>query len=412
MGKNAGLLLITCFVFATYVSAQEIRDGDALKMFLDCHDNISVDYIKTELAFVNYVSDRLDADIHILMTSQATAGGTKYSIDFIGLQKFEGKNETLEYVSNKTETEDEKRSGLLNTLKTGMVYYIAQTPLRNNIRVEYEEQGLAQKDTKDKWNNWVFTLKTSGDIEGDNTTNLSSIAGYVYADRITEGWKITNALGAKQSVNRYNVDGNEIVSMKNSSYLDSLVVKSLTNHWSVGGYFNYAQTTYENKKYSFKLAPAIEYNILPYREYNRKNITFLYRINWNNIEYYEETIYDKLSETLWSESLAVSASITQPWGSLYSTLEGSHYFHDINKQRLSLDSGIEVRIFKGFSLAVDGSYSIIHDQLALTKGEATTEEVLLTQKELETTYDYDLSVSINYMFGSIYSDVVNPRFSD
>jgi len=46
----------------------------------------------------------------------------------------------------------------------------------------------------------------------------------------------------------------------------------------------------------------------------------------------------------------------------------------------------------------------------LRRGEATTEEVLVRQRQLATGYQYFYSFGISYTFGSIYSPAVNPRF--
>jgi hypothetical protein len=40
----------------------------------------------------------------------------------------------------------------------------------------------------------------------------------------------------------------------------------------------------------------------------------------------------------------------------------------------------------------------------------TNEEILVRQLELATGYQYEFSVGISYSFGSIYNNVVNPRF--
>lgn len=57
-----------------------------------------------------------------------------------------------------------------------------------------------------------------------------------------------------------------------------------------------------------------------------------------------------------------------------------------------------------------GLVSTIHDQLSLPKERATQEEILLRRRELETQYSYFSSIGFRYTFGSIYSNVVNPRF--
>jgi hypothetical protein len=38
------------------------------------------------------------------------------------------------------------------------------------------------------------------------------------------------------------------------------------------------------------------------------------------------------------------------------------------------------------------------------------EEVLLQRRQLETGYSYFFSVGLSYTFGSIFTNVVNPRF--
>jgi hypothetical protein len=91
-------------------------------------------------------------------------------------------------------------------------------------------------------------------------------------------------------------------------------------------------------------------------------------------------------------------------------LEGAHYFHDFSKNHVDLYSSINLRLWKGLTFDVFGSYSMIHDQLSLPKGGATFEEVLLSRKMLETNYSYYFSIGLSYSFGSIYSNVVNPRF--
>jgi hypothetical protein len=51
------------------------------------------------------------------------------------------------------------------------------------------------------------------------------------------------------------------------------------------------------------------------------------------------------------------------------------------------------------------------DLLSLAKGSLTREEVLLRQSQLATTYRAFLYAGINYTFGSVLNNVVNPRFT-
>lgn len=41
---------------------------------------------------------------------------------------------------------------------------------------------------------------------------------------------------------------------------------------------------------------------------------------------------------------------------------------------------------------------------------ASTEEILVRQRELATGYQYEVGFGVSYSFGSIFNNVVNPRF--
>src|SRR5688572_22995017 len=77
----------------------------AIRVFLDCNYSCDESYIKQEITFVDYMRDRRDADVHILLTTQETGGGgTEYTIKFIGLARFNGIEQTLKHVSTATAT--------------------------------------------------------------------------------------------------------------------------------------------------------------------------------------------------------------------------------------------------------------------------------------------------------------------
>jgi len=50
--------------------------------------------------------------------------------------------------------------------------------------------------------------------------------------------------------------------------------------------------------------------------------------------------------------------------------------------------------------------------LSLVKGGASREEILLKRKELATQFRYFTYFGLSYTFGSIYNNVVNPRFGN
>lgn len=67
----------------------------APKVFIDCR-RCDIDYIRTEITFMNYVWDRREADIHVLITTQSTgSGGIEYTMAFIGQHAYEDYRNTL-----------------------------------------------------------------------------------------------------------------------------------------------------------------------------------------------------------------------------------------------------------------------------------------------------------------------------
>ena len=101
---------------------------------------------------------------------------------------------------------------------------------------------------------------------------------------------------------------------------------------------------------------------------------------------------------------------TRRWGTVDLSVTGSHYLHDLSKNRLTLSGSATLRIVAGLSLNVGGWYELIHDQLSLRKGAATEEERLLRIRELGTGYTYYGWIGLTYTFGSIYNNIVNPIF--
>jgi hypothetical protein len=110
------------------------------------------------------------------------------------------------------------------------------------------------------------------------------------------------------------------------------------------------------------------------------------------------------------ESLEINYEVKQKWGSIDLSVDASHYFHDFSKNRLSFFTSVNVNVVKGLNVYVMGGASLIHDQLSLEKGDASTEEILTRQRQLATNYDYFTRFGISYTFGSMYNNIVNPRF--
>lgn len=383
----------------------------APRVFIDC-DYCDIEYIKTEITFVNYVRDRKEAQVHVLITVQSTgAGGIEYSMAFSGQQEFVGMDDVQKFISNQTQTSDEIRQGQVRVLKMGLMRYVAKTPIGEKVAIVFQEK-VKPTSVIDKWNFWVFSLSARTSMSGQKSTGYDYFSGSASANRVTPEWKIRTSVYTSRSEDRFTYEDQTISSVSRSKSFSGLVVKSLNEHWSVGAYLSASSSTYSNIKFSLQPAPAIEYNVFPYSQSTRRQFSFLYKLNYQMVKYTEETIYNKQSEHLWNESLVITFILKEKWGSISTSLEGAHYFHDFKKNHAALSGEISLRLLKGLSFEAYGSYSMIHDQLSLPKGQASIEQILLRRTILETNYSYYLGVGLSYTFGSIYSNVVNPRFGD
>ena len=381
----------------------------APKVFIDC-GMCDIDHIRTEITFVNYVRDRKEADIHVLVTSMRTgAGGREYTLAFIGQNRFEGFDDTHKYFTESTDTEDEIREGMAKALKVGLMSYVAKTPISSRIRVSYRDV-IQETEAKDKWNYWVFSISGNGRLSGEESYKSKSISGSFNASRVTPDLKISLSLYGSHNKQNFDYDSTSLESTRDSLSLGGLVVKSISDHWSYGAYLDSGSSTYENIKFGLTFQPAVEYNLFPYSQSTRRQLRFLYRIGFNSIRYREETIYDKLQETLWKQTLSVTFDIKEKWGSISTTLSGSHYFHDASFYKLTLFNILNIRVIKGLNFFAFGGGSRIHDQLSLVKGDISLDELLLKRTQLATGYDYFAAVGLSFTFGSIFTNVVNPRF--
>lgn len=111
--------------------------------------------------------------------------------------------------------------------------------------------------------------------------------------------------------------------------------------------------------------PAVEYDLFPYVESTRRQLTLQYSITPVYSDYTDTTIYSKTTETFVRQSLAAALSVTQPWGSANASLTGSHLVTDFGQNRVILFGGVNLRLVKGLSLNVFGDVERIHDQRAL-----------------------------------------------
>ena len=430
MGCRASLLvaaLISCALIGSpAVKAQapaagsqaptaldSLLEAGAARVYLDMPGQFH-DYIKAEIPYVNYVRDRSLAEVHILLTSDETgSGGTAYTITLMGQKKYKGISDTLAFAMEASETEDATRITLARLLKRGLMRYVEKTPAADCISIAYTARTAAAK-VKDRWDYWVFSLSSNGSINAEKSWNSMWINSSLDADRVTPELKIGLSVGTNYNESNFDVASGStaqtVTSITHSEWFDGFIAGSLGEHWSIGGAADLYASTYENIDILSSIGPAIEYDVFPYSACTRRQFRIAYWIYYRHFRYIEETIYDRWSENLAREELSATYEVKERWGSISARLFGSHYVHDFEKNRLGLSGNLSLRIFAGLSLTLSGNANMIHDRISLAKGDANKEEVLLRRKQLDTQYSYYAYFGFKYSFGSIYSNVVNPRF--
>ncbi len=380
---------------------------EALNVYME-----ATDYIRREIPYVNYVRDIGDAAVYVISTSQRTgSGGNEYTYFLVGQNRFSGMNDTISFVTTPDETPEGFRMKEVNTLKMGLMRFVAKTPLSRFINISFTAP-LTQTVSTDRWNSWVFKGSMNGYLNGEKTYKSHYISGNLSAARITEAWKMNFSTNMNTNHSKYLIEDETIRSSSESASASALIVKSLSDHWSVGGSLRVGSSSYSNQKFGFNVMPGIEYDLFPYSESTRRQLRVLYSAGFKREHYRDTTIYNKTRENLWVHSLETSYEVVQKWGSIDCSIEYANYLHDWSKNNISFNGYLNLRIAKGLSFTFGGGASLIHDQLSLVKADLSYDEILLQRRQMATNYEYFTSFGITYTFGSIYNNVVNPRFGN
>ncbi|MCJ7628232.1 MAG: hypothetical protein MUO50_07565 [Longimicrobiales bacterium] len=418
------LLLLSIAPIAAQDSLPAQGEAQTVRLFMDCKAMgcIDLDYLRTEIQFVNWVRNVQDADVYLSVTSLGTgSGGASSELIFTGQGPFEGMTDTLTHVSGFDATMDEMREGVTGIMKIGLMRFVGLTPMAGEIDIGLRRrapgpEGLpgARAETapeNDPWDFWVFRVQGTGGLGGRTGYRFLRVGGGLSADRVTEDWKVSLRLSSSYNETEYDYEG--ILSELNvvrSHSLTGTVVKSISPKWSAGLRASARNATFYNFDFAGSLSPVLEYSVFPYSEATRRSLTFEYALEGVYHNYREETIYFKMEDTFLQQSLAGSLQFTRRWGNAYFAMEAGHHLEDIDLHHLSAGGGIGVRLSRGLTLSLSGSASRTKDltTIAAAAG-ADLEDILLRRRQLQTDYTYSSSISLSYAFGSIFNNVVNPR---
>lgn len=327
--------------------------------------------------------------------------------------------DTLSYTSSGSDVFTETRDGVTHILRLGLVRYAIASGLASAFDLDYEAPGgagnvsaVAGAVQRDPWNFWTFQVGLSGNLDLRETSTNIQFSPSVSADRVTDAWKIGFEAALRAQRNRRELSGGrEVRDDRDEWDLEGLIVKSISNHVSVGFDFSGASSVAANQNARIAVEPAIEYNYFPYSMSNRRQLTVQYSAGGEYSNYSEETIFNVTSELRPKHELSARYSAREGWGNAGFGASYSQYLHDLGLYRASLNGNLTFRITRGLDLTLSGSSAWVNNEIHIPLSDISDEDILLGRQNLPSSYRYTGRVGLSYRWGSAFTNVVNTRFS-
>jgi hypothetical protein len=409
MKVTISTVLLTSFflIFTSTVSAQARLD-----LYTDCQCNKTL--LKQEINYVNHALDPANAQVNLfIVTNYLSNGGKVYNLNFKGQHELEGNQLSFKVAVTAVMTGREVDEVLTNRIKLGLAGFLAGTSYAAlaDLSVDLEEEKIIETvNNQDNWNAWIFESSARFSTNTESQRSKTELRLRFEADRTTPELRLRfqpNYFYRKQVITQS--DGTVLTSLRRDAWMNTSAVKSISDHWSVGFFVSASSSSFRNIDHGTWIAPAIEYSFFNYNEVPFKEFTVAYRLGWTHNDYTEQTVFLKDEESLVRHVINADLRLRQRWGNIFAGLSGGHYLNDASKNRLSMRGEADIRVVKGLSFNIGGSYEIINDQISLPRGEASVEDILLGQSQLATNFEADLSFGLKYTFGSLYNNVVNTR---
>ncbi len=123
------LVFVSVFITFSLFSYAQTQRNERLKLFVDCSNNYcDLDFIKTEINYIDFVLDFKASDVHLLVTQQDNGGGgSQYQLIFFGQHQFANRTDTLRFSTNPNDTQFEKRDKLGKYIQLGLLPFLSQT---------------------------------------------------------------------------------------------------------------------------------------------------------------------------------------------------------------------------------------------------------------------------------------------
>ena len=387
-----------------------------LNLFTDCDCNKTL--LKQELNYVNHTIDPVNAQVNLfIVTNYLSNGGRVYDLQFKGQQELAQNSLSFKVSTTAVMTSLERDEYLNKRIELGLAGFLAGTAYADLVDLTAQappepeaSEGELVEQAGDNWNNWIFETSASFFASTESQRSKTQVRLGFEADRTTPDWRLRFSPNFFYRIEKINqANGEPITSIRRDQWFDGKIVKSISNHWSVGLLLDANSSTFRNIDLGISIAPAIEYNIFDYSEVPFKEFTIAYRLGYIRNSYTERTVFLVTEESLGRQSLDIDLRLRQRWGQVFAGISAGNYLDDFKKNRLSLDARADVRIVKGLSFQVSGSYDIINDQISLAAGEISDTEAILGISQLATSYSADINFGFSYTFGSLFNNVINTR---
>lgn len=404
------LSLVTLLMFC-FSTVQATKDDERITIFLDC-EFCNTNQIKQELNYVNFAFDVFRSDVHVFMTRQFLPNGAfQFFVEVIGIDEWDDERVTFDFSSEPNMSNLEQNALIIDKIKIGLAPFLAKTSLIEKLELnipQIEERNAVQQELT-FWENWIYDLDANFSWNSEASNDEFRVRLGFEADNTTPEWRIRFRESYSYRQERFRSNEEVIVATRRSIFSSASAVKSLTNHWSVGASGSFYSDNFNNIDQSWWLGPAIEYSVFPYDDVPAREFTFAYRVGVQDRKYLEETIYERLEETLFRQSLNADLRLRKTWGSVFAGLRGSNYIGDWEKNSLAFNTRISLRVTKGLAVTVGGNYEIVNDQISLPRQEATKEELLLAIRQIATNYESRINFGLSYTFGALYNNIINTR---
>lgn len=259
----------------------------------------------------------------------------------------------------------------------------------------------------------MYRFRLSGNGDAESRASEYELSAEFSASRITDQWKLTFDAENEYEAERFTLrDGTERQFVLRSADINARLVRSVTEHWSVGTQVNGGRSEFNNQDASAGFDITAEYNLFPWSEATSRQLIALIALGSRFYDYREITLFDRTTEHRPVAKAVIAGESRMAWGTVDGSLRYTQFLHDLQRYNLSFYARTEFRLSRGLSLDLSAEAAKVQDQLYLPRGEASNDEVLTRQRALATAFRLSASVGISFTFGSIYNTIVNPRLNE